>query len=321
MRILLVGGAGFIGTNFTKYIFERNTDDYVVNLSTTTNPTNNRNVNLFSDNPNYQHIEGRIEDTEALRKAFMEKIDVIVNFAGKTNVDMSIRDPKAYIFDNLLGTQMLVEFAHQYKVSRFIQISSVEVYGEIERNQDVFETNVLSPINPYAVSKACSDLLALSYHKSKGLDVVIARCTNNYGPFQQPDKFIPKVITNALKGEKIPLYGEGLLVRDWLHVYDHCSALYTIMQQATEGSIYNISGNNLASTYEIIDEVLQLTGRSWSLIERVPERAGDHDRYAPRCDKLRSELDWKPKYDLSSGLIETVEWYRQNSPTMVGGFH
>ncbi|MFA9557762.1 dTDP-glucose 4,6-dehydratase [Evansella sp. AB-rgal1] len=318
MRVLLIGGAGFIGTNFTQYIFEQNPNDVVINFSTTTSHSSRKNVALFANNPNYHHIEGRIEDAEALRNSFHNLVDVVVNFAAKTNVDQSNDHPTSVISNNILGTQRVLEMAYECKVPRFVQISSVEVYGAIEMNQHVYENSTLTPINPYAVSKASSDLLAMSYVKRFGMDVIIARSTNNYGPYQATDKLIPRVITKALFEEKIPLFGDGTHMRDWMHVKDHCSALYKIMCHGTSNSIYNISSNCIASTREIIERILQLTNRPFSLMETVPGRVGDHNRYAPRTDKLRMELLWKPKYDLDNGLSETVEWYRNNASIMVG---
>ncbi|MGG3891737.1 dTDP-glucose 4,6-dehydratase [Metabacillus fastidiosus] len=312
MRILLTGGAGFIGTNFTHYIFERNPEVCIVNLSTATSDSSARNVKLFSNNFNYTHIEGNIGDAEAVKKAFKDKIDILVNFAAQSHVDKSIHSARSFIDTNVLGTQMLLELARQYGVGRFIQISSAEVYGSIEVHQIVSESTVLSPINPYAVSKASSDLLALSYYKTYGMDIVVARCTNNYGSFQKPDKFIPLVITRALNREPIPLYSSGMYARDWLHVRDHCAALYDIMHGAAKGSIYNIASNSLAPTKEIVEIILKITGQPWSLVEHKPGRLGDGDRYPPCSRKIREELGWAPAYNLMDGLQETVEWYEQN---------
>lgn len=310
MRILLTGGSGFIGTNFMKYIEERYPSYYVTSLA----PYHSKNfINLFASNPNVKYVNASVEKETEIKEVFEQGFDIVVNFAAQSHVDQSIHDPGKFIRTNVVGTQMLLEMARKYEIRRFIQISTAEVYGPIEYERIVSETSYLAPVSPYSASKASSDLIALSYHQTYGMDVVVSRCTNNYGPFQKADKFIPLVITNALQNKPIPLYGDGNHVRDWLHVYDHCSAIDALIHGAKAGSIYNIASNCLSTTKEIIHCILGILDRPHSLIQYVSDRKGDHNRFTLSCEKIKSELFWKPKYSLTEGIQETVAWYQQNS--------
>lgn len=312
MRILITGGAGFIATNLAGYLLERYPDYKVFSLATVGSDAARRNITQFLPHPNYTHLEARIEDLPRLGGVLGSGLDVVVNLAAQSHVNAGLSQPSAVVHDNVLNTQTLLEWARDRGVRRFVQVSSSEVYGPIGRGCAVSESARLEPVSTYGASKAGADLLALAFHRSTGMDVIVTRCTNNYGPFQRPDKLIPMIITRALLGQPVPMYGDGNQVRDWLHVSDHCAALDVIMHNGTPGLIYNISSHHVATTRQIITSILRMLQRPWSLVQTVPARPGDADRYSPNCDRLRTELGWRPRVRLEDGLCTTLAWYVQH---------
>jgi len=311
MKILVTGGAGFIGSNFIKYVLSKYPHYKMVNLDKLTYAGNLDNLSDIKDNPNYQFIKGDICDQNLVERILENRIDVIVNFAAETHVDRSIYDPKIFVQTNVLGTQVLLESALKPKIERFVQISTDEVYGTLT-NGSFTESSPLLPNSPYAASKASADLLTRSYHRTFGLAAVIARSTNNYGPYQFPEKLIPLFITNAFSDQELPLYGDGLYVRDWLYVEDHCRALDLVLHKGKIGEIYNISGNCEKANLEITELILKRLNKPKSLIKHVKDRPAHDRRYALDSTKIRGELGWKPDTSLEKGLAETVDWYIAN---------
>jgi dTDP-glucose 4,6-dehydratase len=312
MRILLTGGSGFIGTNLTNYLFHKHPDYTIINFSPYRTGSRAMNVARFQTNPNYIYVDGVIENELALVRTFGLGVDVVVNLAGQTHIDRSLQTPGSLISANVLGAQMVLDMARKFSVKRVIQISSAEVYGPINKGSDVSETYRLAPVNPYGASKVATELITQSYHQTFGMDTIITRCSNNYGQYQTPEKLMPLVITNALLNRPIPLYGDGEQMRDWLHIDDHCSALDAIIHNGVPGSVYNISGNQTATTKEIVQTVLQCLDRPWSLVQSVADRPGNFDRYPLSCDKLTTDTGWKPTYLLEDGIRETASWYQSN---------
>ena len=311
MKILVTGGAGFIGSNFIKYVLSKYPHYKIVNLDKLTYAGNLDNLSDIKDNPNYQFIKGDICEKNLVERILENRIDVIVNFAAETHVDRSIYDPKIFVQTNVLGTQVLLESALKSKIERFVQISTDEVYGTLT-NGSFTESSPLLPNSPYAASKASADLLTRSYHRTFGLAAVIARSTNNYGPYQFPEKLIPLFITNAFSDQELPLYGDGLYVRDWLYVEDHCRALDLVLHKGKIGEIYNISGNCEKANLEITELILKRLNKPKSLIKHVKDRPAHDRRYALDSTKIRDELGWKPDTSLEKGLAETVDWYIAN---------
>lgn len=311
MKILVTGGAGFIGSNFIKYILSRYPHDKVVNLDKLTYAGNLDNLSDVEDSPNYQFIKGDICDQNLVERVVEDKIDVIVNFAAESHVDRSIYDPKVFVQTNVLGTQVLLESALKFKIEKFIQISTDEVYGTLTEGFFT-ESSFLLPNSPYSASKASADLLVRSYFKTFSLPAVITRSTNNYGPNQFPEKLIPLFITNALSDQNLPLYGDGLHVRDWLYVVDHCKALDLVLHKGKTGEIYNISGNQEMTNLGITELILKKLNKPKSLIKHVKDRPAHDRRYALDSSKIKKELGWKPDASFEEGLSKTVEWYIAN---------
>ncbi|WP_059049011.1 dTDP-glucose 4,6-dehydratase [Paenibacillus senegalimassiliensis] len=312
MRILLTGGSGFIGTNLTRYLLEKYPDYTLINLSPGRNGIRAKSTEAFADNPNYVYVNGTVENEEELREAFSHGVDVVINLAGQTHVDQSLSSPGELIRANLMITQMVLDMSRQFEVTRLVQISSAEVYGPVGEGSRMDESALISPVNPYAASKAACDLLVASYHHTFGMETLITRCSNNYGPFQTTEKLVPLVITQALCNRTIPMYGDGNFMRDWLHVQDHCTALDAVIHRGKAGQIYNISGNQTSTTREIIEHILELTERPWSLVNSVPDRPGNFHRYSLCCDRMLEDTGWEPRYSLKDGLGETVDWYRNH---------
>lgn len=311
MKILLTGGSGFIGTNLTRYLLEKYPNYTLINLSPGRGGIRaKKSMKGFADNPNYIYVNGTVENEAELREAFSYGVDVVINLAGQTHVDQSLSSPGELIRANLMITQMVLDMSREYKVTRLVQISSAEVYGPVEEGSRMDEAALIAPVNPYAASKAACDLLVASYHHTFGMETLITRCSNNYGPFQTTEKLVPLVITQALGNRSIPMYGDGSFMRDWLHVQDHCTALDAVIHRGKSGQIYNISGNQTSTTREIIQHILELTQRPWSLVKSVPERPGNFHRYSLCCDRILQETGWEPRYSLKDGIGETVEWYR-----------
>jgi len=311
MKILVTGGAGFIGSNFIKYILSKYPGYEIVNLDKLTYAGNLDNLSDVEDNPSYQFIKGDICDQNPVERIVEDKTDVIVNFAAESHVDRSIYDPKIFVQTNVLGTQVLLESALKFKIERFIQISTDEVYGTLTEGFFT-ESSLLLPNSPYSASKASADLLVRSYFKTFGLPAVITRSTNNYGPYQFPEKLIPLFITNALSDQNLPLYGDGLHVRDWLYVVDHCKALDLVLHKGKTGEIYNISGNQEMTNLRITELILKKLNKPKSLIKHVKDRPAHDRRYALDSSKIKKELGWKPDASFEEGLSKTVEWYIAN---------
>lgn len=311
MKMLVTGGLGFIGSNYIRYMFSHYLDCTIVNLDLMTYAGNPSNLKDIENDPRYTFIHGDICDRECVSGILKQyRIDTIVHFAAESHVDRSISDGAVFVRTNILGTHVLLETALGAGIKRFIHVSTDEVYGSTV-NSSFTEIDPLNPSSPYSASKAGSDLLARSYFITHGLPVIITRCTNNYGPYQYPEKLIPFFVTNLMEGKKVPVYGTGKNVRDWIYVLDHCSAINTVIRKGTPGEIYNIGSGNEKTNLEITHFLLELTERHESMIEFVQERPGHDWRYSLDSTKLRS-IGWMPEYDFDSGLRETVEWYRKN---------
>ena len=311
MTMLVTGGAGFIGSNFIRHMLTEHPDTRIVNLDALTYAGNLENLRDVADNPNYTFVRGDICDPDTVAAVFRDHpIDTIVHFAAESHVDRSISDGAAFVRTNVLGTFTLLDCARKHGVRRFIHISTDEVYGST-REGSFAETDTLNPSSPYSSSKAASDLLARSFFITHGLPVIVTRCTNNYGPYQFPEKLIPFFTTNLLQGKKVPVYGTGRNIRDWLYVIDHCRAIDFILQHGEPGEIYNIGGGAERTNLDITRKILELLGKDESMIEYVPDRKGHDFRYSLDFGKLR-KLGWKPAYRFDDALEATVEWYVEN---------
>ncbi len=312
-NILVTGGAGFIGSNFVRYMLNKHKDYKIVNLDLLTYAGNIKSLDDIKDNPNYLFVKGDITDNKLVDKIVSDnKIDVIINFAAESHVDRSITNPDIFVKTNVLGTQNLLEVAKKYKIEKFFQISTDEVYGSLGKTGFFTEKTPLSPNSPYSASKASADLLVMAYHHTFGLNVNITRCSNNYGPYQFPEKLIPLFITNALDNKQVPLYGDGLNIRDWLFVEDHCSAIDTVLHKGKNGEIYNVGGNNEKTNKYITDTILKYLGKDNSLIKYVADRLGHDRRYAIDATKIKEELGWEPKYKFEQAIEKTIQWYLNN---------
>jgi dTDP-glucose 4,6-dehydratase len=307
--ILVTGGAGFIGSNFVRYMVNKYSDYKIVVLDALTYAGNRENLQDLEDKPNYEFHHGNICDREIVDK-LTTKCQVIINFAAETHVDRSILEAGSFIQTDVVGTFTLLEAAKKHRINRYIQISTDEVYGSIE-DGSFSETSPLQPNSPYSASKASGDLLVRSYHKTYGLPTIITRSSNNYGPYQYPEKLIPLFITNAIDNLPLPLYGDGKNVRDWLYVLDNCEALDVVLHQGKDGEVYNIGGGNEMENIRITHLILELLGKPKSLIKPVEDRLGHDRRYSIKMDKVR-KLGWKPRYNFDQALRETVKWYKDN---------
>jgi dTDP-glucose 4,6-dehydratase len=310
MKLLVTGGAGFIGSNFVQYILEKYPDYAVVDLDTLTYAGNVDNLREVMDNPRHKFVQGRIEDGELVDR-LMPGIDVIVNFAAESHVDRSIVEPQVFIKTNVMGTQVLLDAALRHKVQLFYQISTDEVYGalRLDSKERFTEESQLRPNSPYSASKTATDLLVWAYYRTYGLPVVISRCSNNYGPRQHPEKFIPTVILNALQDKPVPIYGDGLYVRDWIHVIDHCQAIDTVIHKGKIGEVYNVGADNELANIDLAKTILRILGKPESLLTSVTDRPGHDRRYAIASDKLRHELGWGSSTQFRQGLADTIRWY------------
>lgn len=310
---LITGGCGFIGSNFVRYLFDRDDSVRIVNLDKVTYAGNPDNLAQLEGHPGYQFIRGDICDEEAVEKIFADTHpDVVINFAAESHVDRSIGEPDSFIRTDVFGVFVLLEASKRHGVDLFVQVSTDEVYGSIQDGK-FRETDTLMPSSPYSASKAGGDRLAYSYSVTYNLPVIITRASNNFGPYQYPEKLIPLFITNALEDHPLPLYGDGLNVRDWLYVGDHCSAIDFLVQKGHRGEVYNIGGGNEKENIEITRLILAHVGKSEDLIRYVEDRKGHDRRYALDCTKLHS-LGWSPAYGFEEALEETVDWYRENEP-------
>lgn len=310
MKVLVTGGAGFIGSNFVRYVLKKHPDWQIFNLDKLTYAGNLENLSDFSKDSRYQFVQGDISDSKVVNQLFAEGIDFCFNFAAETHVDRSIGDPKDFIVTDVEGTYVLLEAARTNKVKRFIQISTDEVYGSIDKGS-FKESDMLTPRNPYSASKTGADRLAYSYFSTYGLPVIVTRASNNFGPFQYPEKLIPLFVTNAIDDQPLPLYGDGLNVRDWLYVEDHCSALDFLIEHGELGEVYNVGGGNECTNLDITKKILTLLNKPESLIKRVKDRQGHDRRYSLDCSKLK-KLGWKPEASFEAALEKTVRWYKEN---------
>ncbi len=316
MKILVTGGAGFIGCNFVHYMLEKHPEDEIVNLDLLTYAGNLESLEDVADAKNYQFVKGDIADMEFIDSLFSkEHFDVVVNFAAETHVDRSITDPGVFVRTNVMGTQALLDASRKYGVVRYHQVSTDEVYGDLPlERRDLFftEETPLHTSSPYSASKAGSDLLVLSYFRTFGLPVTISRCSNNYGAYQFPEKMIPLMFTRAFNDETLPVYGTGENVRDWLHVKDHCAAIDLILRKGREGEVYNIGGHNEKTNLEVIHLILKELNKPESLIRFVEDRKGHDLRYAIDPAKIERELGWKPEYTFETGIRQTIAWYMEH---------
>jgi dTDP-glucose 4,6-dehydratase len=314
MKILITGGAGFIGSAFIRLLIAE-TDHQILNLDKLTYAGNLENLVSIDASDRYRFFHGDICDS-LLTDSILDdqRPDAIVHFAAESHVDRSILSPEPVIQTNLRGTFTLLEAARKHKLSRFVHVSTDEVYGSLAAPLDATEEFPLNPSSPYSASKAGSDLLARSYFVTYRLPVVITRASNNYGPYQFPEKLVPLMISNALEDRMLPVYGDGMQVRDWLYVDDHCRGILAVLQKGREGEIYNIGGNRSLPNLDVVRDVLALTGKPASLIQYVPDRPGHDRRYALSSEKLMRETDWQPATDFESGLARTIDWYRANAP-------
>lgn len=313
MRVLVTGGCGFIGSAFVKYHLERHADDHVTNFDALTYAANIDNVSTVSGLSNYDFVKGDITDPGVVEAVLSRGIDVIVNFAAESHVDRSVLNPASFVRTNVMGTQALLDGARKYGVKKFVQISTDEVYGTLGPEDEAFsETTPLQPNSPYSASKASADLLVRAYHETYGLPINITRCSNNYGPYQFPEKLIPLMLINALEGTPLPVYGDGMQVRDWLHVWDHCVAIDLVIREGRDGEVYNVGGSNERANIDTVRTILRVLGKPESLIKHVTDRPGHDRRYAINATKIHTELGWSPRYSFESGIEETVQWYVDN---------
>ena len=326
-RVLVTGGAGFIVSNFLQYLLEDHLDIQVVNLDLLTYAGNLENLSRYADDPRYHFVQGSVEDRQLLDRLFAQfRFDTVVHFAAESHVDRSIVEPELFLRTNVLGTQALLDtakahwsleprnpFGAAYRGGvRFLQVSTDEVYGALGPTGMFTEATPLAPNSPYSASKAAADLMALAYHKTYGLPVNITRCSNNYGPFQFPEKLIPLMICRALEDQPLPVYGDGLQVRDWLHVQDHCRAIAAVLERGRAGEVYNIGGHSEKTNLEIVRLILRELGKPESLITYVTDRPGHDRRYAIDNTKITAQLGWTPTRTFEEGMRETILWYRDH---------
>ena len=316
MKFLVTGGAGFIGSNYMHYVVNKYPEDYFVCLDALTYEGKYNNIKDLENKENYKFVHGDITDKEFVDKLFdEEKFDIVINFAAESHVDNSIKNPRLFLMTNIIGTQTLMDAARRHNVKRYHQVSTDEVYGDLplDRPDLLFtEDTPLHTSSPYSSSKASADLLVMAYHRTYGLPVTISRCSNNYGPYQFPEKLIPVVISKALNDEKIPVYGKGENVRDWIHVIDHNIGVDLIVRNGKVGEVYNLGGHSERTNLEVVKTILKQLGKSEDLIEYVTDRPGHDLRYAIDSTKVEKELNWDRTYTFESGIKETIDWYVNN---------
>lgn len=314
-RILVTGGAGFIGNCFIRHILKKHPDYKVYNLDALTYAGNIDNLNDVKDNPNYRFVHGNICDKRLVRE-LISQVDAVVNFAAESHVDRSIAEPEIFIDTNVGGTLNLLQASKEIGIKRFLQVSTDEVYGSLGATGYFMETTPIQPNSPYSASKASADLLARAYYETYKLPVLITRCSNNYGPYQYPEKLIPFFVSLLLKGEKVPVYGDGLNVRDWLYVYDHCEAIDVVLHKGKIGEVYNIGGHNEKTNMEITTLILDAMGKDERSIKYVEDRLGHDRRYAIDNAKIQTELGWEPSVTFEEGIKLTIDWYLKNQQWM-----
>lgn len=311
VKVLVTGGAGFIGSNFIKYMIDKYPDYEIVNLDVLTYCGNLENLKDIEFSENYTFVKGDIGNKE-LVEDIVEDCDYVINFAAESHVDRSIKDPEIFIRSNVLGTQVLLDASKKADIKKYLQISTDEVYGTLGATGYFTEETPLAPNSPYSASKASADLFVRAYHETFDMPVNITRCSNNYGPYQFPEKLIPLMISNALEDKPLPVYGDGKNVRDWLHVHDHCTAIDLVLHKGELGEVYNIGGNNEKQNIEIVKLILEELNKPESLIKYVDDRLGHDRRYAIDSSKIQNELGWKPEYTFETGIKETINWYLDN---------
>lgn len=322
-NVLVTGGAGFIGSNFVKHML-KTYDYHIINLDALTYAGNLENLEDIKENDKYTFVKGDIRDRALLEELFVKyEIDTVVNFAAESHVDRSIVDPEIFLTTNVIGTQALLDTAKKHwKINpddkycrlfkegvKYLQVSTDEVYGTLGKEGMFKETTPLAPNSPYSASKTSADLVVRAYHETYGMPINITRCSNNYGPYQFPEKLIPLMINNCLHEKELPVYGDGMQIRDWLHVSDHCSAIDTVLHKGKIGEVYNIGGNNEKANIEIIKLIIKYLGKTEALIKYVQDRPGHDRRYAIDNTKITTELGWKPAYTFEQGMKETIDWY------------
>jgi dTDP-glucose 4,6-dehydratase len=313
MKLLVTGGAGFIGSNFVRYMVNKYPEYQIVNLDLLTYAGNLENLKDIENASNYKFVRGDIADREFINGLFQEeKFDYVLNFAAESHVDRSITDPGIFVQTNIQGTLALLDAAKTLGVTKYLQVSTDEVYGTLGETGYFTEETPLAANSPYSASKAGADLLVRAYHETFGLPVNITRCSNNYGPFHFPEKLIPLMIINALNDKELPIYGDGLNIRDWLHVEDHCQAIDLVLHKGRNGEVYNVGGNNERTNIEIVKTILKHLDKPESLMKFVTDRPGHDRRYAIDATKLRTELGWSPKYNFDTGIEQTINWYLNN---------
>lgn len=326
-KVLVTGGAGFIGSNFVKHLLHTYSDINIVNLDLLTYAGNLENLSDVEHDERYSFVRGDIRDKALISELFREHaFDTVVNFAAESHVDRSITEPDVFLTTNILGTQTLLDvaktnwkqspedkYSREYRDSvRFLQVSTDEVYGALGETGLFKESTPLAPNSPYSASKASADMIVRAYYHTYGIPILVTRCSNNYGPFQFPEKLIPLMIHNGVNDKPMPVYGDGLQIRDWLHVSDHCSAITTVLERGRVGEVYNIGGNNEKANIEIVKLIIRELGKTVQLISHVKDRPGHDRRYAIDNSKITAELDWSPAYTFDQGVAETIQWYRDN---------
>lgn len=314
MKVLITGGSGFIGSNFIRMCLKEFADfDRVINLDALTYAGNPENLWDIEHDERYRFVRGDIADAALVNAIFdEERPDIVINFAAESHVDRSIADPQLFLRTNVLGTQVLLDASRRLGVTRFLQVSTDEVYGSLGPTGAFTESTPLAPRSPYSASKASADHLVMAYHHTFGLNTVITRCSNNYGPYQFPEKLIPLMILNAFNWRELPVYGDGLYVRDWLHVSDHCRAIELVLAYGEAGSVYNIGGGTELTNLAMVNLILKSLDRPDSLIRHIQDRPGHDRRYAIDSTKIRRDLGWEPKIPFEDGLLSTIQWYLGN---------
>lgn len=313
MKLLVTGGAGFIGSNFIHYMLKKHPDYKIVNYDLLTYAGNLANLKTVERHPNYRFVRGDICNRELVDFVIDEyDIDTVVNFAAESHVDRSITAPGIFVRTNVLGTQTLLTSAKEKQVEKYLQISTDEVYGSLGEKGYFTENSPLAPNSPYSASKASADLIVRAYYGTYGMNVNITRCSNNYGPYQFPEKLIPLMITHASAGKELPVYGDGKNIRDWLYVEDHCRAVDLVLHRGKAGEVYNIGGHNEKRNIEIVERIVDTLGQSRSLIKHVADRLGHDRRYAIDPAKIKNELGWEPEHTFEKGILRTIRWYLDN---------
>jgi dTDP-glucose 4,6-dehydratase len=316
--LFITGGCGFIGSNFIRFLLEQRSAVSIINFDNLSYAGNLENLRDCEHHPRYRFVRGDITDKEAVRRVIDEGVAGIINFAAESHVDRSIMDASPFVRTNVLGTQYLLDIARELKVPRYVQISTDEVYGSLGPEGYFREDTPLSPNSPYAASKASADLLVRSYVHTFGLPALITRCSNNYGPYQFPEKLIPLFVMNLLKDEPVPVYGDGLNVRDWIHVQDHCRAILAVWEQGRIGEVYNVGGRSERTNLELTQLLLEIMNKPRTMVRYVKDRPGHDRRYAIDCRKIENELGWKPEITFEEGLRETVRWYQEHPDWIAG---